>query len=112
MKERTTWGDQISVNKKGRTLFSKVVLYLKLCIEDNGGRGGVMQGQQSLILIEARLSSCKFIICKSLGDLHHLLARRPVNILRNLFFSKGDYSKVRRQPPKSTGQSCIPIGQR
>ena len=24
----------------------------------------------------------------------------PVNILRNLFFSKGDYSKVRHQPPK------------
>ena len=31
---------------------------------------------------------------------HHLLARRPVNILRNLSFSKGDYSKVRHQPPK------------
>ena len=30
VKERMTWGDQISVNKKGRTLFSKVVLYLKL----------------------------------------------------------------------------------
>ena len=55
---------------------------LKLCIEDNGGRGRVMQGQQSLILIEARLSSCKLIICKSLGDFHHLLAQRPVNILR------------------------------
>ena len=50
---------------------------------------------------QARLSSCKLIICKSLGDLHHLLARRPVNILRNLFFSKGDYSKVRRHPPKA-----------
>ena len=31
---------------------------------------------------QARLSSCKLIICKSLGDLHHLLAWRPVNILR------------------------------
>ena len=59
-----------------------------------------MQGQQFLVLIEARLSSCKLIICKSLGDLHHLLARRPVNILRNLSFSKGDSSKVRHQPPK------------
>ena len=28
------------------------------------------------------------------------LTMRPVNILRNLFFSKGDYSKVRRQPSK------------
>ena len=46
------------------------------------GEGVVMQGQQSLILIKARLSSCKLIICKSLGNLHHLLARRPVNILR------------------------------
>ena len=49
---------------------------------------------------QARLSSCKLIICKSSGDWHHLLARRPVNILRNLSFSKGDYSKVRRQPSK------------
>ena len=57
-----------------------------------------MQGQQFLVLIEARLF--KLIICKSSGELHHLLARRPVNILRNLFFSKGDYSKVRHQPPK------------
>ena len=57
---------------KARTLFSKVVLYLKLCIEDNGGRGRVMQ--------QARLSSCKLIICKSLGDLHHLLARRPFSL--------------------------------
>ena len=57
-----------------------------------------MQGQQFLVLIEARLF--KLIIYKSSGELHHLLARRPVNILRNLFFSKGDYSKVRRQPPK------------
>ena len=40
-----------------------------------------MQGKQSLTLIEARLSFCKLIIRKTLGDLHHLLARRPVNIL-------------------------------
>ena len=46
-----------------------------------GEVGRVMQGQQSLILIEARLSFCKLIICQSLDDLHHLLARRPVNIL-------------------------------
>ena len=47
-----------------------------------------------------RSQAFKLIICKSSGDLHHLLARRPVNILRNLSFSKGDYSKVRRQPSK------------
>ena len=53
---RPNFGEQ----KKGRTLFSKVVLYLKLCIEDNGGRGGVMQGQQFLVLIEARLSNLSY----------------------------------------------------
>src|SRR5574342_1280749 len=47
-----------------------------------------------------RSQAFKLTICKSSGELHHLLARRPVNILRNLSFSKGDYSKVRHQPPK------------
>jgi len=46
--------------QKRGVLFSKVVLYLKLCIEDNGGRGGVMQGQQFLVLIEARLSNLSY----------------------------------------------------
>ena len=51
----------------------------------------------------ARLSSCKLIICKSLGDLHHLLARRPVNILRP-FLQKTYFSlKVIRQAPPSKG---------
>ena len=60
-----------------------------------------MQGQQSLILIEARLSSCKLIVCKSLGDLHHLLAQRPVNILRP-FLQKTYFSlKVVGQEPPS-----------
>jgi len=31
-----------------------------LCIEDNGGRGGVMQGQQFLALIETRLSNLSY----------------------------------------------------
>ena len=53
---RPSFGEQ----EKGRTLFSKVVLYLKLCIEDNGGRGGVMQGQHFLVLIEARLSNLSY----------------------------------------------------
>ena len=49
----------------------------------------------------ARLSSCKLIICKSLGDLHHLLAQRPVNILRP-FLQKTYFSlKVIRQAPPS-----------
>ena len=54
---RPNFGEQ---KKKGHTLFSKVVLYLKLCIEDNGGRGRVMQGLQFLILIEARLSNLSY----------------------------------------------------
>ena len=78
---------------KARTLFSKVVFIPKLCIEDTGGRGRVMQ--------QARLSSCKLIICKSLGDFHHLLARRPVNILRP-FLQRTYFSlKVVGQEPPS-----------
>ena len=42
VRERTTWGDQVSVNK-AHSLFSKVVFIPKLCIEDNGGRGRVIQ---------------------------------------------------------------------
>ena len=53
---RPNFGEQ----KKGHTLFSKVVLYLKLCIEDNEGRGGVIQGQQFLVLIEARHSNLSY----------------------------------------------------
>jgi len=32
----------------------------KWCKEDNGGRGGGMQGQQFLVLIEARLSDLSY----------------------------------------------------
>ena len=50
---------------------------------------------------QARLSSCKLIICKSLGDLYHLLARRPVNILKP-FLKKTYFSlKVIGQEPPS-----------
>ena len=58
--ERKNDMERPSLVSKACTLFSKVVLYLKLCIEDNGGRGRVMQGQQSLILIEARLSNLSY----------------------------------------------------
>ena len=59
LRERATWGDQVSVNK-ARTLFSKVVFIPKVLLEDNGGRGGDMQGQQFLVLIEARLSNISY----------------------------------------------------
>ena len=37
-------------------------------------------GEGGRVMQQARLSSCKLIICKSLGDLHHLLARRPFSL--------------------------------
>ena len=37
--ERKNDMERPSFVSKACTLFSKVVLYLKLCIEDNGGRG-------------------------------------------------------------------------
>ena len=40
-----------------------------------------MQNQQSLILIETRVYFLQTYRIHGLGDLHHLLARRPVNIL-------------------------------
>ena len=62
----------------------------------------VMKGQQSLALIETRFLSANLSYTKALGDLHHLLARRHVNIFlliklsqpEKLIFSKGDFSKV------------------
>ena len=47
------------------------------------------------------LAFCKLITCKSLGDLHHFLAQRPVNILRP-FLQKTYFSlKVISQAPPS-----------
>ena len=47
----------------------------------------------ALTLIETRLSLCIPNVYTNLGDLHHLLARRPVNILRP--FSDKDLSTRR-----------------
>ena len=41
-------------------IFQSSFYTLSLCIEDNGGRGGVMQGQQFLVLIKARLSDLSY----------------------------------------------------
>ena len=73
-------------------------------IEDNRGCR-VMQSQQSLTLIETRLS---FLYTNALGDLHHLLARRPVNIFllikvnqpENLFSLKVIFLKFGATPRK------------
>ena len=59
-----------------------------------------MQGQQSLTLIETRLFPANLSDTKALGDLHHLLVRRPANIFllirvsqpEKLIFSRGDFS--------------------
>ena len=58
VRERTTWGDQASVSKAHSFIlhyFQQGLLYPKLHIEDNRGCE-IMQSQQSLILIETKLS--------------------------------------------------------
>ena len=68
-----------------------------------------MQSQQSLILIKNQgFFPANLSYTNGLGDLHHLLARRPINILRlltrtyqqRLIFSKSNYFKVWRHLPK------------
>ena len=68
--------------------------------EGRGTEGATFQLSSTQFSLSAMSNSLRSQGCKSSGDRHHLLARRPVNILRNLSFSKGDYSKVRHQPPK------------
>ena len=60
---------------------------------------------------QARLSSCKIIICKSLGDLNHLLAQRPVNILRP-FLQKTYFSLkvISQAPPSKSIKAALPQG--
>ena len=61
--------------------FQQGLLYHKLYIEDNSG-GETMQSQQSLILIKNQgFFPANLLHTNGLGDLHHLLARRPINIL-------------------------------
>ena len=77
-----------------------------MCIEDNGGRGGVMQGQQLLVLIEARLSNLSYakvqvnyIIFWPGGLLTFYDSDKGLSTIR-LIFSKSNYFKVWRHPPK------------
>ena len=62
-----------------------------------------MQGQQSLIFIEARLSNLSYTQVQVIYILFWPggLSTFYDPFLENLFFSKGDYSKVRRHPPKA-----------
>ena len=68
-----------------------------------------MQSQQSLMLIKNQgFFPANLSYTNGLGDLQHLLARRPINILRlltrtyqqRLIFSKSNYFKVWRHLPK------------
>ena len=68
-----------------------------------------MQSQRSLILIKNQgFYPANLLYTNGLGDLHHLLARRPINILglltktyqQRLIFSKSYYFKVWRHLPK------------
>ena len=61
--------------------FQQGLLYPKLHIEDNRGCE-IMQSQQSLILIKNQgFFTANLSYTNGLADLHHLLARRPINIL-------------------------------
>ena len=71
-----------SIGEQGPQLyFQQGLLYRKLHIEDNRGCE-IMQSQQSLILIKNQgFFPANLSYTNGLGDLHHLLARRPTNIL-------------------------------
>ena len=61
--------------------FQQGLLYHKLYIEDNMGCE-TMQSQQSLILIKNQsFLPANLSYTNGLGDLHHLLARRPINFM-------------------------------
>ena len=67
-----------------------------------------MQGQQSLTLIETSFLSANLSYTKALGDSHHHLARRPVNIFllikvnqpENLYSLKVIFLKFGATPQK------------
>ena len=61
--------------------FQPGLLYSKLHIEDNRACE-IVQSHQSLILIKNQgFFPANLSYTNGLGDLHHLLARRPINIL-------------------------------
>ena len=67
-----------SIGEQGPQLyFQQGLIYPKLHIEDNRGCS-----QQSLILIKNQgFFPANLSYTNGLGDLHYLLARRPINIL-------------------------------
>jgi len=84
--ERPSFGEQ-GPHFIFQSSFYTFYTFYKLSIEDNGGRSAVLDPYQS--------QAFKLIICKSLGDLHHLLARGPVNILRS--FLQKTYLKKKKK---------------
>ena len=80
-KERKNDMGRPSFGQQGPQLyFQKELLYPQLYIDENVGCR-VMQGQPPWPLLRPGFLSANLSYTKALCDLHHLLARRPVNIL-------------------------------
>ena len=80
---RPSFGEQ-----KGALYFPKQ-FYTLSCAQRIMGEG--QSHARTAVLDPNRSQAFKLIICKSLGDLHHLLAKMPVNILRS-FLQKTYFS--------------------
>ena len=79
-REKTTWGKLVFPGTGPSFIFQESFLYFWL----NRDQWIIQSyaGSAALTLIKTRLSFCKsFCIQRVSGDLHYLLAKRPVNIL-------------------------------
>ena len=77
-----SWSEKLIILYCPEKLFIPLVVQRDQWIFQNYAASG------ALTLIETRLSLCIPNVYTSFGDLHHLLARRPINILRP-FSDKG-----------------------
>ena len=77
-----SWSEKLIILYCPEKLFIPLVVHRDQWIFQNYAASG------ALTLIETRLSLCIPNVYTSFGDLHHLLARRPINILRP-FSDKG-----------------------
>ena len=68
-----------SFSEQGLQFISKVVFIPQVVHRGQWGKG--WNHARTEVLDPYRSQAFKLIIYKSLGDLHHFLARRPVNIL-------------------------------
>ena len=79
-KRELTRGSQTMMRRGPKLYFSRELIYLKLYIENNG-KNKIMQGQQPWPYRDQAFSQHTYLYTQVLGDLHHLLARRPLSIL-------------------------------